>query len=35
VFCDGSVRFVSDSIDSTTTYKWLSTRNGGEVIPNF
>jgi prepilin-type N-terminal cleavage/methylation domain-containing protein/prepilin-type processing-associated H-X9-DG protein len=35
VFCDGSVRFVTDSIDSNTTYKWLSTRNGGEVIPNF
>jgi prepilin-type N-terminal cleavage/methylation domain-containing protein/prepilin-type processing-associated H-X9-DG protein len=35
VFCDGSVRFVSESIDSTTTYKWLSTRAAGEVIPNF
>jgi prepilin-type N-terminal cleavage/methylation domain-containing protein/prepilin-type processing-associated H-X9-DG protein len=35
VFCDGSARFVSESIDSSTTYKWLSTRNGGEVISNF
>ena len=23
------------SIDSNTTYKWLSTRNGGEVLSDF
>ena len=34
VFSDGSVRFLRDSIDSAT-YKWLSTRSGGEVISNF
>ncbi|VTR93621.1 Uncharacterized protein OS=Planctomyces brasiliensis (strain ATCC 49424 / DSM 5305 / JCM 21570 / NBRC 103401 / IFAM 1448) GN=Plabr_2514 PE=4 SV=1: N_methyl_2: SBP_bac_10 [Gemmata massiliana] len=34
VFADGSVRFVPESIDNTT-YQRLSTRAGGEVIPNF
>ncbi|WP_088258378.1 DUF1559 domain-containing protein [Fimbriiglobus ruber] len=31
---DGSVRFVSNSI-AQTTLVWLSTRAGGEVIPNY
>ena len=35
VFADGSVRFVSDALDSNTTYKWLATRNGGEVVSNY
>jgi prepilin-type N-terminal cleavage/methylation domain-containing protein/prepilin-type processing-associated H-X9-DG protein len=34
VFADGSVRFVPESIDHAT-YQKLSTRAGGEVIPNF
>ncbi|MBN9118750.1 MAG: DUF1559 domain-containing protein [Planctomycetes bacterium] len=33
VFCDGSVRFVRESI-TMTTYKALGSRNGGEVIGN-
>ena len=33
-FADGSVRFVSATIDNNT-YRWLSTRDGGEIIPNF
>ena len=30
-FCDGSVRFIKDSIASVT-WQALGTRNGGEVI---
>lgn len=33
LFCDGSVKFVRDSIGATT-YKALGSRNGGEVIGN-
>jgi prepilin-type processing-associated H-X9-DG protein len=32
--CDGSVRFVTNSI-ALSTWQWLGTMNGGEVIPNF
>ena len=31
VFADGSVRFLRDSIDQTT-FTWLGTRAGGEVV---
>ncbi|OWK43398.1 DUF1559 domain-containing protein [Fimbriiglobus ruber] len=34
VFVDGSVHFISDSV-STTTYKALGSRNGGEVLGNY
>jgi prepilin-type processing-associated H-X9-DG protein len=30
-FCDGSIRFIKNSI-SLTTWRALGTRNGGEVI---
>jgi prepilin-type processing-associated H-X9-DG protein len=33
VFCDGSVRFLSNSTP-LTTLQALATRNGGEVISN-
>jgi prepilin-type processing-associated H-X9-DG protein len=33
VLADGSVRFVRDSLPHQT-YQWLSTRAGGEVVPN-
>ncbi len=32
---DGSVRFVTDSVDLLTTWRPLATRNGGEVVPGF
>jgi prepilin-type processing-associated H-X9-DG protein len=32
--CDGSIRFVSNSIP-LQAWKWLGTMNGGEVIPNY
>jgi prepilin-type N-terminal cleavage/methylation domain-containing protein len=32
-YCDGSTRFISDSID-ITTLQYLSTRDGGETIAN-
>jgi len=34
VFCDGSVRFIADTIPYATFYA-LNTRGGGEVISNF
>jgi hypothetical protein len=34
MMCDGSVRFVSNNID-TTLWRSLATRAGGEVISNF
>lgn len=35
VFCDGSVKFVRDSIDFDTTYRGLGSRAGGEVLGDF
>lgn len=34
LFCDGSVRFISDNID-LDTLKALFTRNGGEALGEF
>lgn len=34
VFCDGSVRFVRDSINPTT-WSYLGTRASGEVLGDF
>jgi prepilin-type N-terminal cleavage/methylation domain-containing protein/prepilin-type processing-associated H-X9-DG protein len=35
VFADGSVRFLSESIDLNTVLKPLASRAGGEVIPSY
>jgi prepilin-type N-terminal cleavage/methylation domain-containing protein/prepilin-type processing-associated H-X9-DG protein len=35
VFCDGSVRTISQNIDMNTVFPALGTIAGGEVIPNF
>jgi len=35
VFCDGSVRFLSDSIDYVTVLQALATPEGGEVAGNY
>jgi prepilin-type N-terminal cleavage/methylation domain-containing protein/prepilin-type processing-associated H-X9-DG protein len=35
LLADGSVRFVSDSMDVLTTWRPLSTRGGGEVVSGF
>lgn len=32
VMADGSVQFIRDTISPTTTYRWLATRAGGEVV---
>lgn len=34
-FADGSIKFLTNSIDYTNVYKPLSTKNIGEVIPNY
>lgn len=34
-FVDGSIKFISNDIDYTNVYKPLSTKNVGEVIPNY
>jgi len=34
-FADGSVKFLSTNIDYTNVYKPLSTKDIGEVIPNY
>jgi prepilin-type processing-associated H-X9-DG protein len=34
VFCDGSVRFVRETLD-IATWRALGTRNGGEVVGNY
>jgi prepilin-type processing-associated H-X9-DG protein len=31
-FCDGTVRFISNSINMTTTYRYLGTAQGAEVV---
>jgi len=33
-FCDGSIRFIRDSI-SLQTWQWLGTMDGGEVPANY
>jgi prepilin-type N-terminal cleavage/methylation domain-containing protein/prepilin-type processing-associated H-X9-DG protein len=35
LFCDGSVRSISSSIDTTFVFPALASMAGGEVIPNF
>jgi prepilin-type N-terminal cleavage/methylation domain-containing protein/prepilin-type processing-associated H-X9-DG protein len=35
LLADGSVRFVTDAVDLLSTWRPISTRNGGEVIPGF
>ena len=34
-FADGSIKFITNDIDYTNVYKPLSTKNIGEVIPNY
>jgi prepilin-type N-terminal cleavage/methylation domain-containing protein/prepilin-type processing-associated H-X9-DG protein len=34
-FADGSIKFLTNNIDYTNVYKPLSTKNIGEVIPNY
>ncbi len=31
-FCDGRVQFISNSINMTTTYRYLGTAQGGEAV---
>jgi prepilin-type processing-associated H-X9-DG protein len=35
VMGDGSVRFISENIDTLIIYPGLASRNGGEVVSNF
>ena len=35
LLCDGSVRFLSAAIDTTTVFPALATIQGGEVVPNY